>query len=177
MDPEHLARFQTEAEAVARLQHPNIVQIFEIGQHNGRPFFSLECCAGGSLANKLKGTPLAAAAEAAALVQQLARAAHAAHLRGIVHRDLKPANVLLTEEGTPKLTDFGLAKKLDEVGQTHSGAVIGTPNYMAPEQAAGKTKEVGPAADVWALGAILYECLTGKPPFQGETLMSTLLEV
>jgi serine/threonine-protein kinase len=162
--PEQRRRFRTEAEAVARLQHPNVVQIHEVGEHDGLPFFSLEFCPGGSLERKLGGTPLPPR-EAARLVQTLALAMQAAHERGIVHRDLKPANVLLAEGGTPKVTDFGLAKKLDESGQTPSGAVVGTPSYMAPEQAGGKGREVGPAADVYALGAILYECLTGRPPF------------
>jgi WD40 repeat protein len=170
-----LARFRTEARAVARLQHPNIVQIHEVGEHQGLPFFSLEYCAGGSLEKKLSGTPLPPR-EAAALVQTLARAMQAAHDRGVVHRDLKPANVLLAEDGTPKVTDFGLAKKLDETGQTASGSVLGTPSYMAPEQAAG-SKAVGPAADVWALGAILYECLAGRPPFKAATALDTLMQV
>src|SRR6202030_1192251 len=129
-----LARFQTEAEAIARLQQPNIVQVHEVGEHEGKPFFSLEFCGGGSLERKLNGTPLPAR-EAAALVETLARAMQAAHDHHIIHRDLKPANVLLLEDGTPKITDFGLAKKLDEAGQTQSGAIMGTPSYMAPEQA------------------------------------------
>src|SRR5262249_36157210 len=146
--PAELTRFQSEAQAIARLQYPNIVQIHEVGEHNGLPFFSLEFCPGGSLEKKLSGTPLRPQ-EAARLVEVLARAMHAAHEKGIVHRDLKPANVLLSENGTAKITDFGLAKKLDEVGQTASGAVLGTPSYMAPEQAQGKVKEIGPRSDVW----------------------------
>jgi serine/threonine-protein kinase len=169
------ARFKTEAEAVARLQHPNIVQIFEVGEHEGRPFFSLEFCPGGSLEAKLKGTPLPAR-EAAALVEKLASAIHSAHGQGVVHRDLKPANVLLAAEGTPKLTDFGLARKLDEATRTQTGAVMGTPSYMAPEQARGE-KGVGPPADVYALGAVLYECLTGRPPFRAATSLDTLVQV
>ncbi len=172
--PDELARFRTEAEAIARLQHPNIVQVFEVGEHEGRPFFSLEFCGGGSLAKKLAGTPLPPA-ESAALVQTLAEAMQAAHSRGVIHRDLKPANVLLAEDGTPKITDFGLAKKLDEAGQTVSGAVMGTPSYMAPEQAG--QKEVGSLADVYALGAVLYECLTGRPPFKAATSVDTILQV
>jgi hypothetical protein len=171
-----LARFRTEAEAIARLQHPNIVQIHEVGEHAGLPYFALEFCAGGSLEKKLAGTPLPPR-EAAALVETLARAVHAAHQKGILHRDLSPGNVLLTEEGTPKISDFGLAKKLGEAGQTASGAVLGTPSYMAPEQAGGKSKEVGPEADTYALGAILYECLTGRPPFKAATALDTLLQV
>jgi WD40 repeat protein/serine/threonine protein kinase len=175
--PDDLRRFHREAEAVARLQHAHVVQIFEIGDANGLPYFSLEYCAGGSLAAKLAGTPLLPR-EAAHLVETLARAAHAAHLRGIVHRDLKPANVLLTAEGTPKITDFGLAKKLDDAaGPTASGAIVGTPSYMAPEQASGQGQRIGPAADVYALGAILYELLTGRPPFKAATPLDTVLQV
>jgi WD40 repeat protein/tRNA A-37 threonylcarbamoyl transferase component Bud32 len=171
-----LARFQTEAEAIARLRHPNIVQVYEVGEHEGKPYFSLEFCGGGSLEKKLNGTPLPAR-EAAALVETLARAMQAAHEQHVIHRDLKPANVLLAEDGTPKITDFGLAKKLDEAGQTASGAVMGTPSYMAPEQAGGKTGVIGPACDVYALGAILYECLTGRPPFKAATPLDTILQV
>ena len=171
-----LARFRTEAEAVARLQHPNIVQVYEVGEHEGMPFFSLEFCGGGSLEKKLDGTPLPPK-EAAALVETLARAMQAAHEQRVIHRDLKPANVLLAEDGTPKITDFGLAKKLDEAGQTQTGAIMGTPSYMAPEQAGGKSGEIGPAADVYALGAILYECLTGRPPFKAATALDTLMQV
>jgi tetratricopeptide (TPR) repeat protein len=173
---EERARFRTEAEAVARLQHPHIVQIHEVGEQGGLAYFFLEFCPGGSLDKKLAGTLLPPAA-AAALVEKLARAMQAAHEKGVLHRDLKPANVLLAEDGTPKITDFGLAKKLGEVGQTQSGAVIGTPSYMAPEQAGGKPGAVGPTADVYALGAILYECLTGRPPFRAETPLETLLQV
>jgi serine/threonine-protein kinase len=175
--PAELARFRSEAQAVARLQHPNVVQVYEVGEHDGVPYFSLELCEGGSLADRLRGTPLPAR-EAAQLVATLARAVQAAHTCNVVHRDLKPANVLLSADGTPKVTDFGLAKRLDvETGQTQSGAIVGTPSYMAPEQAAGRTREVGPAADVYALGAILYECLTGRPPFKGETPFDTLMQV
>jgi WD40 repeat protein len=174
------ARFRTEAETIARLQHPGVVQVFEVGDHDGLPFIALEYCPGGTLEKKLAGTPLPPR-EAAALVEQLARAVHAAHQKGVVHRDLKPANVLFGEDGTPKVVDFGLAKKLDEAGQTQTGAVVGTPSYMAPEQAAGQarggTSPVGPAADVYALGAILYECLTGRPPFKAATPLDTLFQV
>jgi hypothetical protein len=171
-----LARFKAEAEAIARLQHPHIVQIHEIGEHAGLPYFSLDFCPGGNLEKKLAGTPLPAR-EAAALVEELARAMHAAHQKGVVHRDLKPANVLLADDGTPKISDFGLAKMLGEAGQTQSGAILGTPSYMAPEQAEGKGKAVGPAADIYALGAILYECLTGRPPFRAATPLDTLVQV
>jgi hypothetical protein len=154
-----------------------VVQIHEIGDHGGRPFFSLEFVAGGTLAQKIAATPQPAR-WSAQLMATLARAMHAAHRQGIVHRDLKPANVLLTEEGTPKISDFGLAKHLEgTAGQTGSGDILGTPPYMAPEQAAGKAKAVGPAADVYALGAILYELLTGRPPFVGETSWDTVVQV
>src|SRR5262249_585790 len=136
--PEELARFRSEAAALARLLHPHIVQIYEVGEHDGRPYFSMEFVDGGSLAQRLDGPPLPAR-EAAQLVQALAGAVHAAHGKGVVHRDLKPANVLLTADGTPKVTDFGLAKRLDlPAGATQSGAILGTPSYMAPEQAAGR---------------------------------------
>jgi WD40 repeat protein len=192
------ARFRAEAEAIARLQHPGIVQVHDVGEHEGRPFFSLEYCPGGTLADRLGGRPLPPR-DAAALVEALARAVHYAHQRGVVHRDLKPSNVLLTlsrepeasagvapalasgsrlNEAVPKIADFGLAKTLDsDSGRTRTGAVLGTPSYMAPEQAAGKTRELGPAVDVYALGAILYECLTGRPPFQGPTPLDTLAQV
>ncbi len=172
-----LARFRTEAEAIARLQHPNIVQVYEVGEQGGLPYFSLEFCPGGSLEKRLAGTPLPAR-EAAALVEALARAMAAAHQKGVIHRDLKPANVLLAEDGTPKITDFGLARKLEDAAHpTLSGAILGTPSYMAPEQAAGKSKGIGPAADIYALGAILYELLTGRPPFKAATALDTLLQV
>jgi ABC-type amino acid transport substrate-binding protein len=172
-----LARFRVEAEAVARLQHPNIVHIYEIGAHDGAPCFSLEYVDGGSLAQKLAGKPLSGR-DAAVLTETLARAMHHAHQRGVVHRDLKPANVLLTADGTPKITDFGLAKRLEgDAGQTASGAVMGTPSYMAPEQAQGKVRAIGPPADVYALGAILYECLTGRPPFRAANPLDTVLLV
>jgi formylglycine-generating enzyme required for sulfatase activity len=170
-------RFQIEVEAIARLRHAHIVQLLEAGEHNGRPYFSLEFCDGGSLDRVLKARR-PSADEAAALVEKLARAVHAAHQRGVVHRDLKPANVLLTAEGEPKVSDFGLAKRTDADGSvSQSGAVLGTPSYMAPEQAEGKGREVGPATDVYALGAILYECFTGRPPFKGETAFDTIHQV
>jgi serine/threonine-protein kinase len=170
-------RFRNEAEAVARLQHPNIVQIHEIGEQGGLPYFSLEFVEGGSLDRKLRGQPLPID-EAGRLTATLARAMHHAHQRSVVHRDLKPANVLLMSDGTPKITDFGLARQLEsDSGQTRSGAVMGTPSYMAPEQAAGQTRVIGPASDIYALGAILYECLTGRPPFQAPTLVELLERV
>src|SRR5262249_41670370 len=136
-----LTRFRGEAEALARMRHPNIVQIYEVGEHNGLPFFSLEYCSGGGLDRKLLG-PLTPR-PAVELVKTLAEAVHAAHQAGIIHRDLKPANVLLLSDGTPKITDFGLAKKLEGGdGLTQSGAVMGTPSYMAPEQASGQSSHV-----------------------------------
>lgn len=174
---DQIQRFRREAEAVARLQHPNIVQIYEVGERAGRPYFSLEYVDGGSLADKLRGTPLPPA-EAARVMETLARAVHAAHQRGIVHRDLKPANVLLTADGTPKIADFGLAKETDNSSsRTQEGTVVGTPSYMAPEQASGEVKAVGPKADTYALGAILYETLTGRPPFKGVTSLDTIMQV
>jgi serine/threonine-protein kinase len=175
--PQELARFRSEAAALARLLHPNIVQIYEVGEHDGRPYFSMEFVDGGSLAQRLDGTPLPAR-EAAQLVQTLAGAVHAAHGKGVVHRDLKPANVLLTADGTPKITDFGLAKRLDlPAAATQSGAILGTPSYMAPEQAAGRGKDIGPPTDVYTLGALLYEALTGRPPFRAPTAVDTLVLV
>jgi serine/threonine-protein kinase len=153
---QHLTRFLHEAETVARLQHPHIVQIYEVGEHDGRPFLALEYVPGGSLAQKLDGTPQPPR-DAAELVEPLARAVQAAHDQGVIHRDLKPANVLLAADGTPKLTDFGLAKQLDmDAGQTPSGAVLGTPGYMAPEQARGHNRAIGPGPErtPW----------TGRPP-------------
>jgi serine/threonine protein kinase/tetratricopeptide (TPR) repeat protein len=233
-------RFVTEMHAVAALTHPNIVQIFETGERDGLPFFSLEFCDGGSLQQRLGGKPLPPKG-AAEIVVQLAHAMQYAHERGIVHRDLKPANILFTggedpaaskdrptptkdsrptakdskasaeslktmtqsktgqtksfsssattrtsvssptmrsSRSMPKVTDFGLAKRLEEEsGLTGSGTILGTPSYMAPEQAAGRTKSVGPAADIHALGAILYEMLTGRPPFLGESAVETMNQV
>src|SRR5437763_8335266 len=175
--PRELARFRIEAEAVARLQHPNIVQIHEVGEVGGVPYCALEFVEGGNLARKIDGKPLPAR-EAAKLVESLARAMQLAHSRNVLHRDLKPANVLLTADGTPKITDFGLARQLDsDRGETQAGAVTGTPSYMAPEQASGHAHEAGPPADVYALGAILYECLAGRPPFKGKTVVETLDQV
>jgi WD40 repeat protein len=169
------ARFRREAEAVARLRHPNIVQVYGVGEQGGRLFFVMELAEGGNLAARLGGRPWAAR-PAAELVEALARAVQHAHEHGLVHRDLKPANIVLDGGGTPKVTDFGLVKDLDgPAGRTPSGAILGTPGYMAPEQAAGKAGRVGPAADVYALGALLYEALTGHPPFRGETALDTIL--
>ncbi len=175
---ERYERFEAEAETVGRLAHPNIVQIHEVGTEQGRPFLSLEFVEGGSLDRKLAGAPLSAR-EAATLLNTLAAAMRHAHERGVIHRDLKPANILLTLDGVPKITDFGLAKRIfeEQSGQTASGAMLGTPSYMAPEQALGNSRDSGVAADVYALGAILYELLTGRPPFRGATLLDTLEQV
>jgi serine/threonine-protein kinase len=197
-----LARFRAEAEAVTRLRHPNIVQLFEVGSQDGWAYFALEYLPGGSLARHLAGTPQPAGASAR-LVQTLAHAMQFAHEHGIVHRDLKPGNILLASGGreppeggvsggsrpplagcVPKITDFGLAKRLDvepaaiaSDGRTRTGQLLGTPSYMAPEQTWGRPADVGPAADVYALGAILYECLTGRPPFRAPTPVDTLLQI
>jgi uncharacterized protein (DUF433 family) len=174
---ETLARFRAEAEAVAALQHPGIVQIFEVGEHDGRAFFALEYCDGGSLARRLDAKPWPVR-KAAELVAELAGAVHAAHEGGVVHRDLKPDNVLLTGDGLVKIGDFGLAKRLEAgEGNTRTGEIMGTPSYMAPEQAAGRAKEVGRAADVYSLGAILYRLLAGRPPFAGATTLDVLAQV
>jgi eukaryotic-like serine/threonine-protein kinase len=171
---EQILRFKQEAEAVARLQHPNIVQIYEVGEYRDHPFFSLEFVSGGSLAQRIDGTPWPAR-QAAELLATLADAVHAAHERGIIHRDLKPGNVLLTNEQTPKITDFSLAKVLDgDRTETRTGMIMGTPSYMAPEQADGRTGETVPGTDVYALGVILYELLTGRVPFKGESVWDTL---
>lgn len=171
-----LEYFRREAEAVARLQHPNIVQVFDVGDHDGLPYFSLEYLERGPLSRQLDGTPQSPSS-AAELIATLARALHHAHERGVVHRDLKPGNILLAADGTPKITDFGLAKRLDNQSHTVTGSVLGTPSYMAPEQASGDTRRIGAAADVYGLGAILYELLTGRPPFRGETPWDTVAQV
>jgi hypothetical protein len=196
--PRELARIRAEAAALARLQHPNIVQIYDVGEAAGRPYFAFEFVAGGSLAQYLRGTPQPAR-PAARFVDTLARAVHDAHAGGVIHRDLKPANILLMDERAgagggsgalpplaslvPKITDFGLAKcsgdgaAADPRGATVTGDLVGTPGYMAPEQAMVPRQPVGPAADIYALGAILYELLTGRPPFTGETPLAAVLQV
>lgn len=166
--PDELQRFLEEAETAAGLNHTNIAHIYEIGEHDGAPFFSMEYVEAGSLADRLR-KELPPAREAAQLLINIARALHVAHQNGVVHRDMKPANVLLDPDGTPKITDFGIAKRLkDDTKLTRTGAVMGTPTYMAPEQAKGDSRHVGPAADIYSLGAILYEMLAGRPPFLPE---------
>ncbi|MEX0586440.1 MAG: serine/threonine-protein kinase, partial [Pirellulales bacterium] len=170
---QELARFKGEAEAVASLRHANIVQVYDVGDFDGRPYFTMEFIEGGSLAQKLAGTPQPAS-HAAAMLAKLAGAVQAAHEGCVVHRDLKPANVLLDSDGTPKISDFGLARRCDdEAGLTVSGTRLGTPSYMAPEQAMGKADAVGPSVDIYALGAMLYEMLTGRPPFRAEAVAET----
>jgi serine/threonine protein kinase/predicted Zn-dependent protease len=204
-----LSLFRREAEAVARLQHPNIVQIFEVVEHNNLPFLSLEYVSGGSLAGRLAAAP-PSPHDAARLVETLARAMHFAHVQGVIHCDLKPANVLLSGEwrvasgeqrgalgseqeesksslaarpsplgamNEPKITDFGLARQLDRDGRSRTNNLTGTPAYMAPEQAVCRNDLLGAATDVYALGAILYECLTGRPPFEGEAPYDVLIKV
>jgi WD40 repeat protein len=176
-DAEQQARFRNEAELVARLRHPNIVQIYEIGEHEGRPYLALEYVEGGSLAGRLARGPMSLR-EAAELIETVARAMHAAHEGGIIHRDLTPANILLAADGTPRISDFGLAKRLDgEPGRTQTGDIFGTPSYMAPEQASGQSKRVGVSTDVYALGAILYELLVGRPPFRAPNPLETMHQV
>jgi predicted Ser/Thr protein kinase len=172
-----MARFHAEAEAAARLDHPAIVPIYEVGLEDSRPYFTMKYVAGTTLAQRLAGGPMAPR-EAAELLAPIARAIHFAHQRGVLHRDLKPSNILIDEEGRPHVSDFGLAKRVEsDDGLTQSGAVLGTPSYMAPEQAAGTRGKLGPASDVYSLGAILYQMLTGRPPFQAATPVETVLLV
>ena len=171
------ARFHAEATSAAAVSHPNVVQVLTLGEHDGHPFLALEFCPGGTLADRLAAGPFAPT-EAARLVAEIAGAVGAAHAQRVVHRDLKPANVLFDAAGRAKVADFGLAKRLDsEAGLTPTYAMLGTPDYMAPEQAAGHAYKVGPAADIYALGAILYHALAGKPPFQSSTFGETLMRV
>src|SRR5262249_729266 len=158
-------------------RHENIVRVYDVGDHDGRPYFTMEFVEGGSLAEKLAGAPQPAR-PAAALLATLAAAVQVAHQGGIVHRDLKPSNILLTAGGAPKIRDFGLARRREGgAGLTQSGALLGTPSYMAPEQARGQTRAIGPPTDTYALGAILYELLTGRPPFRAETAAETMQQV
>jgi serine/threonine-protein kinase len=170
-------RFHSEAEAAARLDHPGIVPVYEVGDVEGRPYFSMKYIDGQTLADRLVDGPLGNR-EAARIVREVARAIHFAHERGVLHRDLKPSNILLDRSGLAHVTDFGLAKQItDAASLTRTGAVLGTPAYMAPEQAAGARGEVGPASDVYSLGVILYHMLTGRPPFQAASPVDTVLMV
>jgi len=170
-------RFYTEAEAAANLDHPGIVPIFEVGQHEGQHYFSMGFVEGQSLSHRLTDGPLPCR-QAAALMVTVAEAIDYAHQHGVIHRDLKPGNILLDQKGNPRVTDFGLAKRIQgDSGLTGSGQIMGTPSYMPPEQAGGNRGAVGPAADVYALGATLYCAVTGRPPFQAATAMDTILQV
>jgi predicted Ser/Thr protein kinase len=175
--PADRLRFRQEAEAAAGLDHANILPVFDVGEHDGHAYFSMKLVEGGSLAQHLAQSPRTAVRGLVALLEQVARAVHHAHQRGILHRDLKPANILIDADGTPYVTDFGLAKKVaGDSGLTHTGAVVGTPSYMSPEQARGD-RQVTTAADVYSLGALLYECLTGRPPFRAGTVYETVRQV
>ena len=176
--PEHVRRFQSEARAAARLRHAHIVPIHDVGQLHGQHYFTMEHIAGESLAQRIARGPIHVQV-AARLVGAVARAVDHLHQQGLVHRDLKPSNILLDQEGEPYVTDFGLAKVFLGAGleATATGVIAGTPSYMAPEQASGRGGEVGPAADVYSLGAILYELLTGQPPFREESPLDTLLDI
>jgi serine/threonine protein kinase len=176
--PEQVARFEREAAVLGRVQHPNVVRVYGYGVTDGQPFLAMELLEGNSLANKLAGAPLPPH-EAVSLAESLASALHVVHEQGIVHRDVKPSNVLFSQDGIPKIVDFGLAKLLDQAspGQTQTGAVVGTPSYMAPEQAQGRVEQIGPRTDVYSLGATLYELLTGRPPFKAATPLDTILQV
>jgi hypothetical protein len=175
--PADLARFRSEAEAAARVAHPGIVAVYEVGEWDGHPFYTMEYVAGTTLSRQLAAGPLGAR-EAATVLMRVAEAVQAAHDHGVLHRDLKPSNILIDGAGQPRVSDFGLAKRLeDDASVTHTGAILGTPCYMSPEQAAGSRGDVGPTSDVWSLGAILYQAITGRPPFQAATPMDTLLAV
>ena len=170
----HLRRFRHEAEAAARLEHPQIVPIYEIGERDGSCYFSMKFVEGGQLDVVIRREAMSTR-PAAELLVKIARTVHFAHERGILHRDIKPGNILLDKKGEPHLTDFGLARLIEQESTvTNSFDVLGTPSYMAPEQAAGHAKELTPAADVYALGAVFYQMLTGEPPFAGGTTYETV---
>ncbi len=178
-DDDDVLRFRTEAQAAARLQHPNIVTVHDVGEVDGHHYFTMEFIEGTSLAQRLAQSGPLPSKVAARYVRDVARAVHHAHRHGILHRDLKPSNIMVNADDEPHVTDFGLAKRLGagDSGQTRTGAVLGTPSYMSPEQASGKSRELGPACDVYGLGAVLYELLTGEPPFRAESPMETLMLV
>lgn len=175
--PDELVRFREEAISAARLNHPHVVPVYEVGEHEGRPYFTMQYVAGTTLAEKLADGPLPAR-EIAQLMIPICEAVHAGHLQGILHRDLKPSNILIDETGRPLVTDFGLAKRVEaDSSLTQTGAIIGTPTHMAPEQAAGSRGHMAPTSDVYSLGVILYQMLTGRPPLQGASPMETVLMV
>ncbi|MFI4876988.1 MAG: serine/threonine-protein kinase [Blastopirellula sp. JB062] len=174
---EDQARFRSEAEAAARIEHPAIVPIYEVGELDRRCYFTMKYVEGETLSERIARGPLPPR-EAAKLLQQISDAVHCAHQQGVLHRDLKPSNILLDQSGRPLVTDFGLAKKtVDGVDLTRTGAILGTPTYMAPEQAAGNRGRIGPVSDVYSLGTILYAMLTGRPPFQGDSPVDVVLKV
>lgn len=171
------SRFQNEAEVIANLRHPNIVAVHEVGAHDGQRYFSMDYVEGQCMAAVVRDHPLPART-AARYVKVIAEAIHYAHQQGILHRDLKPSNVLMDKAGNPRITDFGLAKRLASDSRlTATGTVLGTPSYMPPEQADGKSRRIGPSSDVYSIGAILYELLTGRPPFQAATPLDTVMLV
>ncbi len=173
-EPSAVQRFRAEAEAAAKLQHANIVQVYEVGQYEGQPFFSMQYVEGQSLSQLLKQVSLSPK-RAARYVEQISRAVAHAHEHGVLHRDLKPSNVLIDARDQPRVMDFGLAKQLESDAQiTVSGQLLGTPPYMSPEQAGARRSEIGPASDVYSLGVVLYELLTGQPPFRGANAWETL---
>jgi serine/threonine-protein kinase len=175
-DDVDLARFQREAQTLAAVQHPHVVQVFDSGRHQERPFIALEFVAGGSLDERLRENTLSPHT-AAKLLRQIALGVHAVHQQNLIHRDLKPANVLITPDETAKVTDFGLARRIEGGDLTRTGVIIGTPSYMAPEQARGQTQELSVRVDVYGLGSVLYECITGQPPFRSATVVETLIRV
>jgi len=182
--PADRARFKAEAEAAARLDHPHIVPVYEVGEYEGQPFFSMKYVPGTTLSKRLSAGPMTPR-EAAALLSKVAKAVQFAHARGVLHRDLKPSNILLDASDRPHVVDFGLAKRIGDVvnaksssqSLTQTGAILGTPAYLAPEQAAGSRGVIGPTVDVYALGTILYQMLTGRPPFQAASPLDTLMLV